>query len=128
MFVKPDCGLSRLHQMPAVSNLCMYATSETMSRSGCVKVGALEEEREALAQHLEHMQQALDAAKAQGVSPALHHSKFPATFLSPATRCSCCRNSLACFLFQQTSLLRVARVLFKGVLRQYHNLCGIWHD
>ena len=55
----------------------MYATSETLSRSGCVKVGALKEEREALAQHLEHMQQALDAAKAQGASL---HSTI-ATFL-----------------------------------------------
>ena len=63
-----------------------------------MKVGALEEEREALAQHLEHMQRALEAAKEQGAP--LHSTtascNFLAAFLSPATRCSCRQNSLAC--------------------------------
>jgi hypothetical protein len=45
-----------------------------------MKVGALGEEREALAQHLEHMQQALGAAKAQGAS--LHSTIAP--FLQPS--------------------------------------------
>lgn len=77
-----------------------------------MKVGALEKEREALAQHLEHMQQALDTAKEQGAS--LHSTtasrNFPAAFLSPATRCSCCQNSLACSDRQPSSQLSMCCV------------------
>ena len=91
-----------------------------------MKVGALEEEREALAQHLEHMQQALDAAKEQGASlhSATASRNFPAAFLSPATRCPCCQNSLACLLFRQTALLAVVHVLHEHVLRRHHSF--VW--